>query len=177
MRYHIIEESINIPENVNIEIKENKIIVSGPKGKVERRIEHPKIYITIENNILILKAYFATRREAKHLYTLASHIKNAINGVLHGFQYKLKAVYVHFPFKMKIQNNKFIIENFLGERKNRELEIPEGVNVKIEGDIVIVEGVDIEIVGNFASRLEALTKIKEKDLRKFQDGLYIIEKP
>ncbi|MEM1782325.1 MAG: 50S ribosomal protein L6 [Nanopusillaceae archaeon] len=177
MRYHIIEERINIPEKVKIEIKDGKIIIIGPKGKVERKIEHPKILLNIENNILVIKAYFATRRESKHLYSLVSHIKNAINGVLNGFQYKLKAVYVHFPFKMKVSGNKFIIENFLGERKTREVEIPEDVKVRVEEDFVIVESVDIEKAGNFASQLETLTKIREKDLRKFQDGLYMIEKP
>ncbi len=80
---------------------------------------------------------------------------------------------------MKVQGNKFIIENFLGERANRELEIPKDVKVKIQGDIVLVESYDIEKAGNFAGLLEILTRRKrgKKDPRKFQDGLYIIEKP
>jgi len=179
MRYYTIEETIEIPKNVQIKIDGEKIIIKGPKGEIERKINNPKIIFEIKDNKLHVRAEFATRREIRDMNTMISHIKNAIEGVTKGFVYKLKAVYVHFPFKMKIQGNKFIIENFLGERANRELEIPKDVKVRIEGDIVIVESHDIEKAGNFAGLLEILTrkKGKKKDPRKFQDGLYIIEKP
>ena len=179
MRYYVIEERIEIPDDVQIEIKGDQIIIKGPKGEIIRRKEHPKLILDKKDRYLYIKSYFVTRREIKHLKTLAAHIRNAIEGVTKGFVYKLKAVYVHFPFKMKVQGNKFIIENFLGERANRELEIPKDVKVKIQGDIVLVESYDIEKAGNFAGLLEILTRRKrgKKDPRKFQDGLYIIEKP
>jgi len=179
MRYYTTEEVIEIPKNVQVRIDGDKIIIKGPKGEIIRKINNPRIVFEIKDNKLYLRAYFATRREIRDMNAMVSHIKNAIEGVTNGFVYKLKAVYVHFPFKMKIQGNKFIIENFLGERANRELEIPKDVKVKIEGDTVIVESHDIEKAGNFAGLLEILTrsKGKKKDPRKFQDGLYIIEKP
>jgi len=179
MRYYNVEEIIEIPNNVQIKIDGDKIIIKGPKGEIERKINNPKIIFEIKDNKLYVRAEFATRREIRDMNTMISHIKNAIEGVTKGFVYKLKAIYVHFPFKMKVQGNKFIIENFMGERANRELEIPKDVKVRIEGDIVIIESCDIEKAGNFAGLLEILTKKKgkKKDPRKFQDGLYIIEKP
>jgi len=179
MRYYIIEEMIEIPKDVQIKIEGDRIIVKGPKGEVVRKINNPRIIFEIKDNKMYARVDFATRREIRDFNTMISHIKNAIEGVTRGFVYKLKAIYVHFPFKMKVQGNKFIIENFMGERANRELEIPKDVKVKIEGDIVIVESYDLEKAGNFAGLLEMLTRKrgKRKDPRKFQDGLYIIEKP
>ncbi|RDD52220.1 50S ribosomal protein L6 [Nanoarchaeota archaeon NZ13-N] len=179
MRYYTIEDTIEVPKEVQVRLEKDKIIIKGPKGEKLRKIDNPKIIVELKENKLHLKSYFATRREVRSLNTLASHIRNDIEGVTKGFIYKLKAVYIHFPFKMKIQGDKFIIENFLGERANREIEIPKDVKVRIEGDIVIVESYDIEKAGNFAGLLEALAKKKvgKKDPRKFQDGIYIIQKP
>jgi len=179
MRYYIIEEVIEIPKDVQIKIEGDRILIKGPKGEVVRKINNPRIIFEIKENKLHAKVDFATRREVRDLNTMVSHIKNAIEGVTKGFVYKLKAIYIHFPFKMKVQGNKFVIENFMGERANRELEIPKDVKVRIEGDIVVVESHDLEKAGNFAGLLEILTRKrgKRKDPRKFQDGLYIIEKP
>jgi len=176
MRMFKIEEVIEIPNNVKVEIEGNRIKIKGPKGEIERTIDS-NIKILLENSKIKLVCYFATRREKRILYTWVSHIENMIKGVTEGFKYKLKAVYVHFPFKMKVQGDTFIIENFLGEKTSRTIKIPNDIKVKIEGDYVIVEGIDIEKTGNFAGLLEQLTSIPGKDPRKFQDGLYIIEKP
>lgn len=178
MRPFKLEDEIEVPENVQIELKNNELIIKGPKGEVKRRFEYPTIKIIVENKKIKLVTYFPTRREKRIFNTWIGHIENMIKGVTEGFRYKLKAAYVHFPFKMKVQGNKFIIENFLGERAPRVLEIPKDVKVKIEGEYVIVESHDIEKAGNVAGLLEQLTRIGgKKDPRKFQDGLYIIEKP
>jgi large subunit ribosomal protein L6 len=49
--------------------------------------------------------------------------------------------------------------------------------VEIRGQEVIVEGIDKEECGQTAANLEQATKIKDKDPRVFQDGIYIVEKP
>lgn len=177
MRDPIVIEEIEIPNNVNIEIKDGEIIVKGPKGEVRRKLSNKKINILIKDNKVRLFVYFPTRKELRDLYTIKAHIKNDIEGVRNGFVYKLKAVYTHFPFKIKIQGDEFIVENFLGEKSSRKIKIPKGVKVKIEGDYIYVESHNIELAGNFAGLLEKLTYKKEKDLRKFQDGIYIVEKP
>ena len=51
-----------------------------------------------------------------------------------------------------------------------------GVKVEVTKEDVIVKGIDIEAVGQTAANIEQATKIKEKDLRVFLDGIYIYEK-
>jgi len=79
--------------------------------------------------------------------------------------------------KLKLQNNKLIIENYMGERDIKEIEIPMGVKATLNENEITLEGYDIELLGNLAGLIENSVKPKEKDLRKFQDGIYIIQKP
>ena len=177
MRTFKLEETIDIPENVQVDLLGNKLKVKGPKGELIRSFEYPNIKILIEDGKIKLVCYFATRRDKRVFNTWVKHIKNMIKGVTEGFTFKLKAVYVHFPLKMKVQGNQFIVENFLGEKSPRVVELPDDVTVKVDGDYVIVESYDIEKAGNVAGILEQLTRVKGKDPRKFQDGIYIVEKP
>lgn len=108
--------------------------------------------------------------------TIRAHINNMIKGVTEGFTYKLKIRYAHFPMKVSVKGNEVIIENFLGEKHPRRARIMEGVTVKISGEDVIVTGIDKEKVGQTAANIEQATRIKGRDPRVFQDGIYIVEK-
>lgn len=50
------------------------------------------------------------------LGTIVAHIRNMINGVTKGYEYKLAIVYSHFPMNVKVEGNKIMITNFLGEK-------------------------------------------------------------
>ena len=77
---------------------------------------------------------------------------------------------------VSVSGEKFIVKNFLGEKIPREMKIKKGVNIKIAGDQILIESSDVEIAGNTASNIEQLVKISKRDLRVFQDGIYLIEK-
>jgi large subunit ribosomal protein L9e len=70
------------------------------------------------------------------------------------------------------------IRNFLGEKIIREVRMREGVICKPSGnkDEIIVEGNDIELVSQSAALIHQSTKVKNKDIRKFLDGIYVSEK-
>lgn len=86
------------------------------------------------------------------------------------------------------------IRNFLGEKIIRKVPLPEGVNASIstaQKDEIIVEGNDIQAVSQAckllfhmldtyflrsAARIQQSTTVKEKDIRKFLDGIYVSEK-
>ena len=177
MRPPVVIESIDVPNNVNIEINGDKIKVKGPKGEKERKINNREIIIEKVNNKLVLKVYFPSRKILRDFYTMVAHIKNDINGVVNGYRYKLRGVFIHFPLKIKLQGNKIVIENFMGGRDVKEIEIPKGVKATVNENEITLEGYDIELLGNLAGLIENSVRPKEKDLRKFQDGIYIVEKP
>jgi large subunit ribosomal protein L6 len=77
---------------------------------------------------------------------------------------------------VSVSGDTFAIKNFLGEKVPRTLKIKEGVTVKVEGTDVTVESTDIEKAGQVAADIEQLTRITNRDIRIFQDGIYIVEK-
>ena len=177
---HVAEE-VRVPEGVEISIDGMKVRVKGPKGELERDFSHARgVIIRLdedeEGKKVVVEAYFANRRLKALVGTIASHIDNMITGVTKGFRYKLKIVYSHFPVTVKVQNDKVVIENFLGEKAPRIAKIMPGVKVKVQKDDVIVEGIDIEAVGQTAANIEQATKVKGFDRRVFVDGIYIYEK-
>ena len=99
-----------------------------------------------------------------------------IKGVTEGFIYRLKIVFIHFPLNIQIQKDRVIINNFVGEQRARVAKIRGNVSVRVEGDDIIVEGNDIEHVAQTAANIQESTKIRNKDLRKFLDGIYIYKK-
>jgi len=172
-----LREEIEIPSGVEIEIKDMKVNVRGPKGELSRDFSHAKgILIYKEDNKVIIETFFADRRKKALVGTVASHIENMIIGVTKGWRYKLKIVTTHFPASVKVVGNEILIENFLGERAPRKAKIVGNVRVQVKGKDIIIEGIDLEAVAQTAANLEQVTKVKDKDRRVFVDGIYIYEK-
>jgi large subunit ribosomal protein L6 len=88
----------------------------------------------------------------------------------------MKIVFAHFPMTVKVTGDKVNIDNFLGERHPRVAKIVGSAKVNVKGDEVTVTGINKEDVGQTMANLEQATKIKGRDPRVFQDGIYLINK-
>jgi large subunit ribosomal protein L6 len=167
---------IEIPKGVKVERVGRELKVAGPKGELSRELFHPKIEIKIEEKKIILLSRGESKREKKMIGTLKAHIQNMIKGVTKGFVYKLKICFKHFPISVKVEGENFVIMNFLGEKIPRIAKILPGVEIDVKRNDVIVRGIDIEKVSQTAANIERATKIKRKDRRVFQDGIWIYQK-
>jgi len=178
MKIERLEEKVALPDGVTAtyDTAARALAVNGPKGELKRVIFHPALSVTVEGDTLIFVAKDATLREKKLLYTARAHAKNLIRGVTEGYTYTLKVCSGHFPMTVASKNGVFEIKNFLGEKVPRTLKLKEGADVTIEGDKVIVTGIDKEIVGQVAADIEQLSKRPGFDSRIFQDGIFIINK-
>jgi len=172
----LIEHRIEIPDGVNVEIEGDEVKVSGPNGAMTRVLKHPRIRIDLAEGEVIVSSELPRTREKALAGTFSSHIKNMIHGALRNYEYRLKIVYSHFPMKVNVRGDRFVIENFMGERAPRHADIRPGVKVSVKGSEVVVAGPDIEAAGQTAANIERATAIRGYDPRVFQDGIYIVEK-
>jgi large subunit ribosomal protein L6 len=179
----MIERIIEIPEGVKIRIEGNTVrgyllSVKGPKGENSKLLKFRGIYIEGNGMNNMIRVYTKENKSKLRAMvgTFASHINNLIKGVTDGFEYKLKVVYSHFPIKLRVEGREVIIENFLGEKHPRRAKIVGRAKVKIQGNEIIVAGIDKEECGQTAANLERSTRVKDLDVRVFQDGIYIVEK-
>jgi large subunit ribosomal protein L6 len=175
MRKETYQEII-IPEGVTVTIEDGLAIAKGPLGENKKSLNLYKIDLKIEGNKIVIGNKAATKRQKKMINTIAAHLKNMIKGVSEKFEYKLKICFSHFPFTVTMNGNEVEIKNFLGEKISRMVSVPEGADVDIQKDIITVGSIDKEIAGQAAANFEIATKIRGKDTRIFQDGIYITEK-
>jgi len=176
MAFTVIESIVDIPDEVEVALEGKRVRVSGPRGVVEKDFTHVMVELSLDGDKVRVWTRNPRKREGALVKTIASHIRNMIRGVIRGFRYKLKIVYVHFPINVQVVGDRVIIQNFLGERKPREAKIVGDTTVYVEGEDVIVEGVDIQAVGQTAANIQQATRIRRKDLRKFLDGIYVYAK-
>jgi len=171
-----MEYKTQIPEQTKVEYQNGNLKVEKEGNTVERKLEHAQVDVKVENEEVIFKPREERKDIASIAKTFQSHLKNMINGLEEEYTYKMKGVYAHFPMTIKTENNQVLLENFLGERHPRKIDIAEGVNVKIDGEDLEITGPDKEAVGLTAGRIEQACKKGNRDPRTFQDGVYITSK-
>nr|ABM55567.1 putative ribosomal protein L9 [Maconellicoccus hirsutus] len=181
MRTIVANQTVKIPDNVTVTVKKRIVTVVGDRGKLERSFRHLAVDIYLETpKVLKVEKWFGTKKELAAVRTVCTHVENMIKGVTKGFMYKMRAVYAHFPINCVTTENNSVIEirNFLGEKYIRRVKMSPGVTVvnSKQKDELIVEGNDIELVSGSAAMIQQSTTVRNKDIRKFLDGLYVSEK-
>jgi large subunit ribosomal protein L9e len=183
MKSILSSRKIDIPKGIDIEIKSRKLMVSGKKGCIINYFKHILVEIKKKRKEkkLILNIWFGNRKQVAALNTICSHISNLFIGVTVGFEYKMRSVYAHFPINIEIKEEGRLVEirNFLGERRIRKIKLPFEIlcekNEKTK-DEIIIKGSDLKIVSMGAASIQQLCLVKNKDIRKFLDGIYVSEK-
>ncbi len=171
-----LTDSVKIPDGFQVQFMNSQLIVSHKGLTIKRTLETRQISISVEKGELKIYGKKDGKRTRRMAGTVKAHFKNMLKGVENPHIYKLKICSGHFPMNVSVSGNQIIIKNFLGESVPRSTTVPEGVNVQISGADVIAESADKELVGRFAGKLENLTRVLGRDLRVFQDGIYIVEK-
>ncbi len=168
---------ISIPQGVTATLSGATLTVKGQKGQVSREFRFPGIRLSSADGRIVVEAVRVDKQTKATVGTYASHINNMVKGVTDGYEYSMKIVYSHFPIQVKVEGkNKVSIGNFLGERKPRYASIMGDTKVSVAGDKVVLTGINKEHVGQTAANIEQACKIRNRDPRVFQDGVYIISK-
>lgn len=171
-----LSKEVEIPSGIDVSINEDKITVKGPNGEISREFKIGHLDMKKEGTQIVIGHKKATKNEKKMMNTIAAHIKNMIKGVQEKFSYKLKICFSHFPFTVNVEGNKCTIKNFLGEKVSRTFSFPEGVDVETGREFVTVASMNKELAGRVAASFERATKVRGRDRRVFQDGLFIVNK-
>jgi large subunit ribosomal protein L6 len=159
---------LTIPENVTLEITQNKVIAKGPNGAVEKSFT-PLVKLKLEGSELSVEG------KKSFSNTVESLINNMVIGVTDGFKKEVKVIYAHFPISVEVKAKQILIKNFQGEKKPRLASIVGDTKVVAKGQLITIEGPDKEAVGQTVANLVTATKIRDKDDRIFQDGMYEVK--
>lgn len=172
----IVEKRVPIPEGVEVAIDEGTVTVQMGDVRLSRSLTDPRIRLRQEGSDILVESPLPRKREKALAGTYASHVQNMVQGVTDGFTYTMRVVYAHFPVKVSVQGDHVVIENFIGERYPRRARIRGATEVEIKGDTLRIQGPDVEAVSQTAANVEQATRIRRKDPRVFQDGIYLVSK-
>jgi len=168
---------LEIPEDVSVSQDHLDLTVEGPQGTVTRRLWYPDIDVTVEDDVVAVESSEDDAKTMSTIGTFESHIENMFHGVIEGWEYEMEVFYSHFPMQVNVEGDDVVIENFLGEKAARRTTVHGDTDVSVDGEELTITGPDIEAVGQTAADIEQLTRINDKDVRVFQDGVYITQKP
>merc|ERR1711910_270438 len=175
-------QSVTVPDEVDVSVKSRVVTVKGSRGTLVKSFKHLAVDISMPDKKTVrVEKWFGKKKELAAVRTVCSHITNLCNGVTKGYKYKMRAVYAHFPINCAISEGGSLVEvrNFLGEKFVRKVRMHDGVkceNSKDQKDELIITGNSIEAVSQSAALIQQSTTVKNKDIRKFLDGVYVSEK-
>lgn len=171
-----LSKIIEIPMGVNVEVNGAELIVNANGKKNSRVFDLMNLSLEKKENTLVIHEKKASKNDKRMMNTIASHIKNMLEGIATPYVYKLKVCFSHFPITVEIKGKEAIIKNFLGERSPRKMTLIEGADIKVDKEIITVTSFDKEIAGQSAANFENITRIANRDRRIFQDGIFITSK-
>ncbi|KAK6958064.1 hypothetical protein Daesc_000857 [Daldinia eschscholtzii] len=170
MRYIHSLETLEIPEG----------------GKLSKDLSHIAVnFSRPKKNVIGIEIHHGSRKDVATLRTVRTLINNLVIGVTKGFKYKMRYVYAHFPINVNVEKNsetgnfEVEIRNFIGEKLVRRVVMQPGVDVQIstsQKDELLLLGNSLEDVSQSAADIQQICRVRNKDIRKFLDGMYVSEK-
>src|SRR4051812_16093040 len=145
------KQPVAIPPKVKVDIKGDKVMVEGPKGKLNFQL--PRRTTAKVDGTTVLVARQGEDAEAKALHGLSrSILNNMVKGVSDGFVKKLEIQGVGFKAAVTGKT----INLSLGYSHPIVYVIPEQVKVTVEENTKItIEGPDRQAVGQVAAEIRA----------------------
>ena len=140
---------VAVPAGVEVKIAENNVVtVKGPKGTLEKalptemsiKLEDGQVVVTRPNDLKKMKSLHGLTR------TL---IQNMVIGVSQGYEKALEVNGV--GYRAQKQGKKLVLS--LGYSHPVEMEDPEGLESTVDGNKIVVKGIDKEKVGQYAAEI------------------------
>ena len=167
-------EEITIPQGITIKVDGTTVTTKGSLGSNMRNFNDSLISVHATDKVTIDAVHDKVLRKkaGKVVKSFGKELRNDIYGVNNYFEKKLKIVFAHFPINVEVKGDMFYINNIIGERVPRISKIVGSTKIEAKGQNVRVYGTSIDDVSQTAANIRSACKIRNKDSRVFQDGLY-----
>lgn len=149
------KKPVIVPEGVEASIAANVITAKGPKGTLtftHRR----EVSLSLAEGAVTVEKIGTTKLASALWGTTAKLVANMFEGVTKGFEKKLELNGV--GYRMNLQGKKIVMA--LGFSHPVEVVIPEGLDAKIENNVLTISGVDRQAVGQLASVIKKLKPVE-----------------
>ncbi|MDD6660295.1 MAG: 50S ribosomal protein L6 [Lachnospiraceae bacterium] len=140
---------VAIPAGVTVEIAEGNVVtVKGPKGTLVRELPHEMDIKIEDGHVIVSRPNDLKRMKSLHGLT-RTLIHNMTIGVSEGYTKTLEVNGV--GYRAAKAGKKLTLN--LGYSHPVEMEDPEGIETKVDGNKIIVSGISKEKVGQYAAEI------------------------
>lgn len=151
------KQPITIPAGVTATIDESCITVKGPKGELRQAL-HRQVPVVQQDGIITISIIDEADKSQRALWGLyGSLIRNMIIGVTEGYQTKLEINGV--GFKAAAQGSTKLVLN-VGYSHPVNFDVPAGITVAVEANIITVSGIDKQQVGEIAAQIRKVKPVE-----------------
>lgn len=142
---------ISIPEGVKIDLGNNVIKVTGPKGNLEWKFPR-NIEVKVDKDNVEVGAKGHTKSSKAMHGTARAIIFNMIYGVSSGWSKVLELVGT--GYRASVAGSTLSLT--VGFSHPVEIEAPDGITFKVEKSDITIEGIDKELVGQISAKIRAV---------------------
>ncbi len=143
-----------IPAGVQVEVKQNRLVVKGPKGELTQLI-HPRVTVSVNDGKMEVTVANPESKSDRALWgTFSSIIANMLEGVTNGFKKQLEINGV--GYKVSMSGTTLVMDVGFSHPVNF---VPDkNVKLSVEKNIITVEGFEKQMVGEMAAQIRAIKK-------------------
>ncbi|GAB7080101.1 50S ribosomal protein L6 [Megalodesulfovibrio paquesii] len=142
---------IPIPGGVEVTVGPKTVDVKGPKGTISTPV-HPSVAYTVADGKVTVSRNDESRLARAQHGLRRTLLANCIHGVKEGFSKTLEVIGVGYKVAVKGQ----ALELALGFSHPVLLDLPKGLEAKVEGNKLTLSGVDKQAVGEFAATIRRI---------------------
>lgn len=154
----VAQKPIMIPEGVNVEITQTKVLCN--KESILNELKIPADIEIIKINSLLKVMRKSDSKKARSLHGLMARLlTNLVNGVKEGFTSELE--FSGTGYRAAVNSGEVALN--MGYSHEIKLKIPEGISVAIKKNVITVSGHDKQTVGQFAAQIR---KVREPEVYK-----------
>lgn len=145
---------IKLPERTQAKIENDFIVVKGPKGELKTKM-HNLLKTNITDKEITVSVNNPGNKTEKSLWGLyRSLINNMVIGVNQGFEKKLEINGV--GYKASLSDSVLTLN--MGFSHPVEYNLPDGISANVEKNIITINGIDKQLVGETAAQIRKIRK-------------------
>lgn len=150
------KKPIPLAKGVEARVEAGVVTVKGPKGELNQALVDDRISVAVEGGNVVVSRQGDDRYSRSFHGLMRSLISNMVVGVSDGFSKSLEVNGVGY----RAEVNGKTLNMSLGFAHQVDCPIPEGISIKVEKNIITVQGIDKQSVGSMAAKIRSYRPVE-----------------
>ncbi|MEA1922749.1 MAG: 50S ribosomal protein L6 [Pseudomonadota bacterium] len=149
------KKEILLPQGVEVAVAEGMVKVKGPKGSLQQVLVD-RVGVDVDGQTVNVTRVSDDRRSRSFHGLMRALLANMVTGVTEGFSKSLEIKGI--GYKAAVKGN--TLDLALGFSHPIAYPIPDGINISVDKEKVVVQGIDKQLVGAVAADIRSFRPVE-----------------